>query len=179
MILLDIGKCVAVRIFRHRQIQAVHRELREPEAFVCRVGNGFFPLRGKLPALGHRAMLRRGSGNREQIRHPGAVELHVPSTICLCYVYNRNKFPRICLAEALWFIDGDIVGKSQNQPCRPQAVFSASEYVWIKFPIPRCIVSGKKKRDRRKHRDPESFPCKNRRDTCPSHPPPEVRHRGV
>ena len=68
MILLDIGKCVAVRIFRHRQIQAVHRELREPEAFVCRVGNGFFLSAGNFPALGHRAMLRRGSGNREQIR---------------------------------------------------------------------------------------------------------------
>ncbi|HBR77759.1 hypothetical protein DWZ44_03025 [Blautia sp. AF32-4BH] len=121
MILLDIGKCVAVRIFRHRQIQAVHRELREPEAFVCRVGNGFFLSAGNFPALGHRAMLRRGSGNREQIRHPGAVELHVPSTICLCYVYNRNKFPRICLTEALWFIDGDIVGKAKiNRVVRKQ-----------------------------------------------------------
>ncbi len=99
MILLDIGKCVAVRIFRHRQIQAVHREFREPEAFVCRVGNGFSLSAGNFPALGHRAMLRRGSGNREQIRHPGAVELHVLSTICLCYVYNRNKFPRICLPQ--------------------------------------------------------------------------------
>ena len=66
-------------------------------------------------------MLRRGSGNREQIRHPGAVELHVPSTICLCYVYNRNKFPRICLTEALWFIDGDIVGKAKiNRVVRKQ-----------------------------------------------------------
>ena len=49
MILLDIGKCVAVRIFRHRQIQAVHRELREPEAFVCRVGNGFSSPRETSP----------------------------------------------------------------------------------------------------------------------------------
>ena len=49
MILLDIGKCVAVRIFRHRQIQAVHRELCEPEAFVCRVGNGFSSPRENSP----------------------------------------------------------------------------------------------------------------------------------
>lgn len=72
-------------------------------------------------------MLRHGSGNREQIRHPGAVELHVPSTICLCYVYNRNKFPRICLTEALWFIDGDIVGKAKiNRVVRKQCFLRAS-----------------------------------------------------
>lgn len=105
----------------------------------------FFLSAGNFPALGHRAMLRRGSGNREQIRHPGAVELHVPSTICLCYVYNRNKFPRICLAEALWFIDGDIVGKPKSTVSSASSVFCESEYVWIKFPIPRCIVSGKEK----------------------------------
>ena len=151
MILLDIGKCVAVRIFRHRQIQAVHRELREPEAFVCRVGNGFFLSAGNFPALGHRAMLRRGSGNREQIRHPGAVELHVPSPsafVTFTIAINSPGFVSQRPSGSLMVISSE---KPKSTVSSASSVFCESEYVWIKFPIPRCIVSGK-----RKKRSPET-----------------------